>query len=313
MTIDFDEKKHIYSVDGDIAAISVTELLHKHGLAPDYKGVSKAVLKAAATRGKEIHKDLEYIVNCKDYKPTTAQGELFDEWVKRKVDCAVGEQVLAYDYNGMIVAGTADIIGFEKGGTAFVGDHKTTSVFDKEYVSWQTSLLDYMLRKNNGRLINGKPIHWRGASKFLCFWYKDETMKIEELEKVSDTEIERLLQCELNGEKYTRPELVLADDLKTQVELVEIVLAECEEKYKTAKANAEKLREQLLQEMERQGIKSYETENIKVTYVAPIDRLSVDSKKLKNEFPQAYTACQKLTQVKASVRIKIKSEEDEEE
>ena len=43
MRIDFDEKNHIYRVDGDIASISVTELLHKHGLAPDYSGVSKTV------------------------------------------------------------------------------------------------------------------------------------------------------------------------------------------------------------------------------------------------------------------------------
>lgn len=312
MRIDFDEKNHIYRVDGDIASISVTELLHKHGLAPDYSGVSKTVLKAAAARGKEIHKDLENVCNLKNYTPTTSQGAQFDEWIKQNVDCAAAEQVLAYDFDGMIIAGTADILGFLKNGELFVGDHKTTSTFDREYVSWQVSLLDYMARKNNGRLINDRPIFWRGASKFYCFWYNGDTMTVKELTKIDDKEIEKLLMAELNGDLYVRPELVVADDLRAQVEIVERVLAKSEADYKQAKENAEKLRAELLAEMERQGIKSYETDAFKVTYVAPVDRLTVDSKKLKAEYPQAYANCQKLTKVKASVRVTIKGEENEE-
>lgn len=62
--------------------------------------------------------------------------------------------------------------------------------------------------------------------------------------------------------------------------------------------------------MEKQGVKSWECDGVKVTYVAPIDRLSVDSTKLKKNYPQVYTECQKLTKVKATVRITFRGEEE---
>ena len=45
MIVEFEEKDHIYSVNGDIASISVTELLKKHGLSPNYDGVNKQALR----------------------------------------------------------------------------------------------------------------------------------------------------------------------------------------------------------------------------------------------------------------------------
>ena len=47
--IRFDAEKHEY-FDGEKRLISVTQLLRKHGLAPDYSGVSDAVLNAKAER-----------------------------------------------------------------------------------------------------------------------------------------------------------------------------------------------------------------------------------------------------------------------
>ena len=129
MLIEFDEKDHVYSVDGEIASISVTELLAKHGLSPDYSGVKGAVLRAKADEGKRIHKDLENVLNKAKYEPKTAQGKAFKNWVKENLDCAVGEQMLAYEYKGMYIAGTADVIGFTKGGFGIIGDHKNTSKF----------------------------------------------------------------------------------------------------------------------------------------------------------------------------------------
>ena len=77
MRITFEEQGHVYTVNGDIATISVTELLGKHGLAPDYSGVDKAKLRDAASKGKAVHKDLENIFNEKDYTPVTEQGRQF--------------------------------------------------------------------------------------------------------------------------------------------------------------------------------------------------------------------------------------------
>ena len=92
MNITFTEKGHVYSVNGEIASISVTELLARHKLSPDYAGVSKKVLSQKAEQGTKIHKDLESVLNVVGYVPTTEQGKRFIEWVSNNIDCGVGEQ-----------------------------------------------------------------------------------------------------------------------------------------------------------------------------------------------------------------------------
>ena len=67
MVIDFNEKDHIYFINGEIATISVTELLAKHNLSPSYDGVDKELISKAAEEGKKVHADLEKIFSEKEY------------------------------------------------------------------------------------------------------------------------------------------------------------------------------------------------------------------------------------------------------
>lgn len=312
MRIEFEEKGHIYSVNGDIASISVTELLRKHGLAPDYSGVSKAKLRESATKGKEVHKDLEYVLNKPKYEPTTAQGKHFKEWVSENLDCGVGEQMLAYERDGMIIAGTADVMGIAKDGALIIGDHKNTSKFHKEYVSWQVSVLDYFARKLGDETVNGKKLSWKGAKRFYCFHYEPKSgdMTVEVLDKIDDGEIEKLLDCEYNNTIYERTSLSIDKDFENRYLEAERNFIALEERAKEAQAKRDELRAELLTLFEQQGIKSWDNGKVLVTYIPPTDRLSVDSKKLKDNYPTVYSECQKLTKVKSQIRVTIRGEEE---
>lgn len=311
MIVEFEEKDHIYSVNGDIASISVTELLKKHGLSPKYDEVNKKVLKASAEKGKAVHKDLENVLNEANYEPTTEQGKQFAEWVKENLDCGKGEQILGFEEDGFILAGTADVMAIGKNGALIVGDHKNTATFHREYVSWQVSILDYMARQLGAEKINGKLLKWKGAKEFYCFHYdtKSGNMKVYELEKVPDEEIRRLITCEKKGELYQRPVLVVDSELQVKFEQAEQLLIEKEREYKQAEATAKEIREQLCKTFEEQGIRSWETNDLKVTYVVPMEQLRVDSKKLKEKYPIVYGECQKLVKTKASIRVSLKGEE----
>lgn len=313
MQIDFNEKKHQYKVDGDIAHISVTELLHKHGIAPNYDAVEKNKLKAKADLGKTIHKDLENIFKVPNYEPTTKEGQSFLEWVKINVDCGTSEQMLGYEYKEMKVAGTCDVMGFLKSGEAFIADHKTTANFDKEYVSWQVSLLDYFARNFGGNSINGREFRWGGALKFFCFHYVNGELKVKPLKKVSDVEIEKLLECEYRHEIYQRPNLVVDPELEKRFLTAEEYLISVEQTFKKAEENAKKLRAEMLALFEKQNIQSWESRDkrIKVSYVPQIDKMVVDSPKLKKEFPQVFSKCQKIIKQKPQIRVKVRDEEDE--
>lgn len=313
MIIEFDGKDHIYSVNGDIATTSITELLRKHGLAPSYDGVSESVLKEAAIRGTQVHEDLANVLNRADYEPLTEQGKQFKKWVEENLDCGVGEQLLGYKDGYFTIGGTADVVAFGKDGKRIIADHKNTSAFNREYVSWQVSLEDYFLRRIGKSTINGKKLNWNKTDKFYCFHYNPKTyeMKVYELEKVPDEELEKLIDCERKGEIYQRPLLVVDNELQLKVEEAEQTLIAKEKEYKQAQENAKALREKLCAVMEKQKIKSWETNDLKVTYVDRYVRQSVDSKKLKEEYPQAYTVCQKFTEVKPSVKVTFKNDEDE--
>ena len=315
MIIEFNEKQHVYRVDGDIAKISVTELLAKHGLAPNYKGVNPKIKEDSAKMGKKVHKDLENLLNMPKFEPKTPQGLKFKGWVEQNVNCAVGEQKMGLNWKGMTIAGTADVMGYLKGGEVFVGDHKNTSKFHREYVTWQVNLLDYMARHIGDGIVNGRIFHWKGATKFFCFQYDPNTgdLTVHKLDKIPDSEIEKLIECEYNDEIYQRPQLVVDAELRDRFLQAEEKLSLVQQQYLEAEKNAKLIREQMLKLFEEQGIKSWESPNkmIKVTYVEPVDRLSVDSEKLKKKYPIAFSDCQKLTKIKSQIRIKLRGEEDE--
>lgn len=314
MKIAFEERNHVYAINGEIATTSVTELLAKHGLAPNYTGASRAKLQESADKGKAVHKDLEEIVNDLSHVPTTEQGKQFREWATMNLKMGVAEQKVGFEFEGFSIAGTIDLIGIDFENRLIIGDHKNTSKFHREYVSWQVSLYDYFLRRLGNETINGRGFNgWTGAKKFYCFHYDPKTAKmtIYELEKVDDEEIKKLIECERKGEKYVRPNLYLDKEMQDKFLLAEQLLAQKQAEYKQAEAEADKIREEILQAFEKQHILSWESPNkkVKVTYVHKTDVESVDKAKLKKDFPTVYNKVIKLTSRKAYIKIETKGEQ----
>lgn len=66
------------------------------------------------------------------------------------------------------------------------------------------------------------------------------------------------------------------------------------------------LKQKLVQAMEAYNIKSFENEDIKMTYVAPTTRSSLDSAKLKKDHPAIAEQYTKVSDVAASVRVTVK-------
>lgn len=315
MNIDFIADSHTYLVDGEVASVSVTELLHKHGIAPDYSGVSADTLKAKSNRGKEIHEGLAKVVSMPKYTPETAFEDSFQKWCKSKsIIGARAEQPLAYIFGGFILAGTCDLLGITANNELFIADHKIMKKVDKNYVAWQVSIYDYFLRKLDGKKLNNDTISWKGASKFYCLNYDPELGTLTEipLEKVSDTEIERLISCEMQGKVYSEPKLVAPNGLMEQVDKAESLVLQLKSEIEVAEKRAKEFRELVLQLMQEQGVKSWETDKVKLTLVAEYTKATVDSKKLKTKYEKAYMDCLKSTKVKASLKITAKGEEKDE-
>ena len=66
------------------------------------------------------------------------------------------------------------------------------------------------------------------------------------------------------------------------------------------------LKYELTKAMEAYGIKSFENEHIKMVYVAPTTRSTIDSTRLKKDHPDLAKEYTKTSDVSASVRITVK-------
>jgi hypothetical protein len=66
------------------------------------------------------------------------------------------------------------------------------------------------------------------------------------------------------------------------------------------------LKEELTKAMEVYGVKSFENDQIKLVYVAPTTRSTIDSARLKKDHPDLAQRYTKTSNVSASVRITVK-------
>ncbi len=84
-------------------------------------------------------------------------------------------------------------------------------------------------------------------------------------------------------------------------------IAEFERQIKIIKEAEDALKEVIKAEMEAKGILKVtdETNGMSITYIAPTDRETFDSKKFKADNPDMYDEYVKFTPVKSSIRIKL--------
>lgn len=126
---------------------------------------------------------------------------------------------------------------------------------------------------------------------------KDKCPTFDELGKKVLKECEELEQVEEPAEVVTLdqkvPQAIKAmTDLLTQQKELEQKVSDMREVIKTA--------------MEQFDVKSFENDDIKMTYIAATERKSIDSAKLKKEHPEIAEKYQKTSPVKATVKIEMK-------
>lgn len=83
-------------------------------------------------------------------------------------------------------------------------------------------------------------------------------------------------------------------------------LQDLEIQSKQIKETEDLLKEDLLRAMEKHGVKKWDNDIMTISYIAPTTRTSIDSAKLKKEMPEVAEKYSKTSNVKSSIRIKLK-------
>lgn len=80
-----------------------------------------------------------------------------------------------------------------------------------------------------------------------------------------------------------------------------------EKEISRLKTVQDELKKSLLAEMEAKGLIKVETDNLVISYIAPSDRETFDSKRFRDDNPDLYDEYVKISPVKSSIRLKVKS------
>lgn len=137
--LEYIDETHTYIYNGEILP-SITQVL-KMKFSNKYNGISKEVLMRAAERGSKIHKKIE------DYEKQNIDDadsvELRNyKFLKKtyKFECIDNEVPVVVFKDGKAVAcGRLDLV-LEENGEIGLGDIKTTSTLDREYLRYQLNL-----------------------------------------------------------------------------------------------------------------------------------------------------------------------------
>ena len=291
--IRFDEATHRY-FDGEKELISVTRLMRKHGLAPDYTAVWSDVLQAKAERGSLIHKEIDDFIKKGEIGFTNEVAK-FDEYmfIKSGEIVIIDNEFIVYND---ICAGTADLLLQDRTGFYIIADIKTTATLHRDAVAWQLSIYNYL---DGWKATKGQAFHFNA----------DGELNVVDIPLKPKEEVERLFDCERNGEIYTQSLSEIDEKQLAKLAKFESIIAEAEQMKKAAEEQRDEIKAAIMAAMEKNGVKTFETDHIKLTYVAPSTRSTIDTARLKKELPQVAEQYAKTSETKASLRITIKEEQ----
>ena len=292
MEIKFDETLHKYTVDGK-EVISVTQLLQKHKITPSYDAVDKELLRMASERGTLIHEEVENWIKDRELG-FTQEAYYICDYLTDKIYYGseiISEQMVAND----VVAGRFDLLFLDGKRRLVLADIKTGNSKHLFGWSWQLSLYKYLYEKMYGKKIES----------LIVMWAKNDGMTVIPCEYVGDDKIENLLNAEREGRLISDVDLgVSEEELEELEELMQDIKSK-EEELNLLKEKVDKIKETLYGTMEKEGIKTVDRNKLKITYVAPSTRVSVDSKKLQKEEPEIYKKYVKTTTVAGSIKITL--------
>ena len=295
MEIKFDENLHKYTVDGK-EVISVTQLLQKHKITPSYDAVDKELLRVASERGTLIHEEVEKWIESGESGFTEEAERICDYLLERADENSkiMSEQMVAND----VVAGRFDVL-FTHAKKLVLTDIKTGNTKHLFGWTWQLSLYKYLYEKMYGKEIDSLEILWANGD-----------LTVIPCDYVGDEKIENLLNAEREGRLISDVDLgVSEEELEDLTELMQEITAK-EKELKLLKDMVDSVKTVLYGTMEKEGVKTVDRGKLKITYVAPSSRTSVDSKKLEKEEPEIYKKYVKTTTVAGSIKITLMGEKN---
>ena len=286
----FDEVEHTYHLNGKKLQ-GITGTLIPHAIGKKYADVPDSILIPAMEKGKRVHGEIEMYLQGFEPSEPTDEFRAFKKWqYLTKIKFVKSEFIVSDNEN---FATPIDAIDEEKN----LYDWKTTHVLDLESLSWQLSICAYFNELQGNKVNKLYALHLRGTNE----------PNLVEIERKPNSEVQRLIECYLNDEPYINSLALNNEEALAKIYELEKMLVEIESEAKRYKAMKEQMTEFLTKQMEQSGVKTFETEKLKVTRVLPSETVTFDAKALLADMPELAEKYNKTSVRKGYLKLTIKN------
>lgn len=306
----FNEAEHTYTLNGKKLS-GVTAIVK--WLFPDtYTDIPESVLMKAAAHGSLIHSKCELYDTCGlgDDLPEV------QEYIRLKKENSLTTEANEYLVDdGKDIASSIDVV-FSKGedGCYPLADIKTTSKIHVDNVTLQLSIYAYLFELCN----KGKK-----AGKLYVIWLPKEKYgkaELMPLKRVPTAACKKIIKAYLAKEdsmpyrvKYfgveTKGENTeiepIEEALPVNLKDIENKIIKLEMDLKTLDAMQKEMKAGLMALMIEHNVKKWSSDRLTITRKLDDTRESLDTAKLKKEYPDIYAECVKVSPVKGSITIKV--------
>lgn len=290
----FDEEQHRYFL-GEKELSGITGTLIKKAFPDTYKGIPDAVLAKAAERGSVVHQNLE----------------LFDTVCNSDINIMPSVLPEIKDYNEMLIsyglhhvdseylvtdnenfASAIDKVLADDEGNIYLADIKTTATLHYDNVSLQLSIYAKWFEEQNPDL---------KVKEIVCMWFKNGQSKFQPLQRVSDEQIDELINAYLTDDAEYQYKVEVPEQFSALEQEYRLITARMD----ALKIKQDDLKEQIMKMMETNKQKSIKTNIGSYSYVAATTKKTFDTKLFKDTEPEHYEYYLKETTTKPSIRIKL--------
>lgn len=274
----------------------VTGILHRRIFMDEYKGVPQEVLDNAARRGSMIHSRVQLF----DIAGIGTDMPEVEHYRRLKEDLRLEHMASEYLVSDdEYYASAIDKVYHEADAPdneIVLGDIKTTSKFNREYVSWQLSVYAYFFEQMNPDLV---------VSRLYGIWLREDKVrgsiaKFIPIERKPVELVRELLRCDIEDKPFTATRIpsYIAENIDQLIYINEQIKALTEEK--------EQITETILDSMKKGDVEKVDVGSILFTRKAGGVRSTFDSKRFKEEHEDMYDEYLKSSEVKESLTIKFR-------
>ncbi len=275
----------------------ITRMISAHLFPNKFDNIPEHILRKATERGSVIHKDIQAF-ELIGSRRSEYQKEL-DTYInlkRAKKFKVVDTEYIVTDFKDF--ASPIDMVATINN-SFYLVDIKTTYVLDKEYLSWQLSILKHLFSIVNPDIeISGLACIWVNRKDNVCEWV--------DISEIENEHVKGLLKAEIDGTSFVNPfaEIVLEQDNERALQLIQSI-SEIATEIKSLQQKEKEYKQLIEAIFNESGADKWVTDKFEITRSKNYEREGFDSKGFRAEYPELYEKFKKVTQVKGGIRTKL--------